>query len=171
MLNGLSFGAVLFLLAAGLSLILGLMGVLNLAHGALFLFGAYLGVYLARGGMPFIVAALGGGGANPQYQPLPFDIVKDQFKPVLRLLLAFGEQNGLVSFEPYTQSAIERNLTDVSDFAIQYLRVVQRLRRAEGIASDIFLLTLPYYSSVGYLIDSEDLEFYLQKIDPMNWVY
>ena len=48
LLNGLSFGAVLFLLAAGLSLILGLMGVLNLAHGALFLFGAYVGVSLSR---------------------------------------------------------------------------------------------------------------------------
>lgn len=61
LLNGLSFGAVLFLLAAGLSLILGLMGVLNLAHGALFLFGAYFGVYLSKEGIPFILAALGGG--------------------------------------------------------------------------------------------------------------
>ena len=61
LLNGLSFGAVLFLLASGLSLILGLMGVLNLAHGALFLFGAYVGVSLAREGYHFILAALGGG--------------------------------------------------------------------------------------------------------------
>jgi len=61
LLNGLSFGAVLFLLASGLSLILGLMGVLNLAHGALFLFGAYVGVFLARQGYHFILAALGGG--------------------------------------------------------------------------------------------------------------
>ena len=61
LLNGLSFGAVLFLLAAGLSLILGLMGVLNLAHGALFLFGAYVGVFLSRQGLHFILAALGGG--------------------------------------------------------------------------------------------------------------
>lgn len=61
LLNGLSFGAVLFLLAAGLSLILGLMGVLNLAHGALFLFGAYVGVFLVREGSGFVLAALGGG--------------------------------------------------------------------------------------------------------------
>lgn len=61
LLNGLSFGAVLFLLAAGLSLILGLMGVLNLAHGALFLFGAYVGVFLVREGVNFLLAALGGG--------------------------------------------------------------------------------------------------------------
>ena len=61
LLNGLSFGAVLFLLAAGLSLILGLMGMLNLAYGALFLFGAYVGVFLVREGMNFLLAALGGG--------------------------------------------------------------------------------------------------------------
>jgi len=34
-LNGISFGFILFLLASGLSLIMGVMGILNLAHGAL----------------------------------------------------------------------------------------------------------------------------------------
>ncbi len=42
-LNGLSFGFILFLLASGLSLIMGAMGVLNLAHGALYMVGAYVG--------------------------------------------------------------------------------------------------------------------------------
>src|SRR5207253_4551439 len=41
-LNGLSFGMLLFLLAAGLSLIFGLMRILNLAHGAYYLLGAYV---------------------------------------------------------------------------------------------------------------------------------
>lgn len=41
--RGLSVGAVTFLVAAGLSIILGLMDVLNLAHGALFMIGAYIG--------------------------------------------------------------------------------------------------------------------------------
>jgi hypothetical protein len=31
---------------------------------------------------------------------------------------------------------------------------------------NLFLLTLPYYSAVGYLMDSEDIEFYLQKLEP-----
>lgn len=43
-LNGLSYAFILFLLAAGFSLTFGVMGVLNLAHGALFVFGAYLGM-------------------------------------------------------------------------------------------------------------------------------
>jgi branched-chain amino acid transport system permease protein len=42
-LRGLSVGAVTFLAAAGLSLIFGLMDVLNLAHGALFMIGAFVG--------------------------------------------------------------------------------------------------------------------------------
>jgi len=43
-LNGLAFGGLVFLLAAGLSVILGLMGVLNLAHGSFYMLGAYAGV-------------------------------------------------------------------------------------------------------------------------------
>lgn len=42
-LRGLSVGAVTFLVASGLSLILGLMDVLNLAHGEMFMLGAYVG--------------------------------------------------------------------------------------------------------------------------------
>jgi branched-chain amino acid transport system permease protein len=62
-LNGLSFGAVLFLLASGLSLVLGLMGILNLAHGALFLFGAYVGISVSKTGANFLLSALLGGVA------------------------------------------------------------------------------------------------------------
>lgn len=41
-IHGIAVGALLFLVAAGLSLIFGLMGVLNFAHGAFFLWGAYV---------------------------------------------------------------------------------------------------------------------------------
>ncbi|GMG81147.1 branched-chain amino acid ABC transporter permease [Paralimibaculum aggregatum] len=40
-LNGLQFGVMLFLMAAGLTLIFGVMGVINLAHGALYMVGAF----------------------------------------------------------------------------------------------------------------------------------
>ncbi|WP_018130859.1 branched-chain amino acid ABC transporter permease [Effusibacillus pohliae] len=43
LLNGAALGMLIFLLAAGLSLIFGLMGVLNFAHGAIFIWGAYTG--------------------------------------------------------------------------------------------------------------------------------
>ncbi len=42
LLNGLVYGVLLFLMAAGLSLIFGLMNVVSLAHGSFFMLGAYL---------------------------------------------------------------------------------------------------------------------------------
>ncbi|MFS0674470.1 branched-chain amino acid ABC transporter permease [Ornithinibacillus sp. 179-J 7C1 HS] len=44
--NGLATGMLIFLLAAGLTLIFGLMSVLNFAHGGLFIWGAYTGVWI-----------------------------------------------------------------------------------------------------------------------------
>jgi len=41
-LNGLQFGIMLFLMAAGLTLIFGVMGLINLAHGSLYMVGAFL---------------------------------------------------------------------------------------------------------------------------------
>lgn len=48
LLNGLVFSLLLFLMAAGLSLILGLMDVVNLAHGGFYLFGGYIGLTMIR---------------------------------------------------------------------------------------------------------------------------
>ncbi|MDA1090584.1 MAG: branched-chain amino acid ABC transporter permease [Proteobacteria bacterium] len=57
-LNGLSFGALLFLLASGLSLIFGVMNIVNVAHGSYFMIGGYLGysVFLRTGS--FVIACL-----------------------------------------------------------------------------------------------------------------
>lgn len=41
LLNGLQFGVMLFLMAAGLTLVFGVMGLINLAHGALYMVGAF----------------------------------------------------------------------------------------------------------------------------------
>ena len=41
LLNGLQFGVLLFLLAAGLTLVFGIMSFVNLAHGSLYMLGAY----------------------------------------------------------------------------------------------------------------------------------
>jgi branched-chain amino acid transport system permease protein len=47
LLNGVQYGVMLFLLAAGLTLIFGIMGVINLAHGSLYMVGAYAGTWVA----------------------------------------------------------------------------------------------------------------------------
>src|SRR5438270_2322247 len=44
LLNGLQFGVMLFLMAAGLTLVFGIMNLINLAHGSLYMVGAYLTV-------------------------------------------------------------------------------------------------------------------------------
>src|SRR3954454_5473710 len=46
-LNGLQFGLLLFLLAAGLTLVFGIMNLVNLAHGSLYMLGAYFAATFA----------------------------------------------------------------------------------------------------------------------------
>jgi branched-chain amino acid transport system permease protein len=58
-LNGLALGMLIFVLAVGLSLIFGLLDVLNLAHGSLYLLGSFVGFQLVeREGVAFVPAAL-----------------------------------------------------------------------------------------------------------------
>ncbi|MGD6848382.1 branched-chain amino acid ABC transporter permease [Rossellomorea aquimaris] len=58
-LNGLATGMLIFLLAAGLTLIFGLMDVLNFAHGGLFAWGAYSGVWVYTVTDSFMVGIIG----------------------------------------------------------------------------------------------------------------
>jgi len=51
---------VLFLVAAGLSMIFGFMGILNLAHGAVFMLGGYIGITVAKATGSFIYGVLAG---------------------------------------------------------------------------------------------------------------
>jgi branched-chain amino acid transport system permease protein len=60
LLNGLAFGMLLFLLAAGLSLIFGLLRILNLAHGSYYLLGAYVALSVVRATGSLILAMLVG---------------------------------------------------------------------------------------------------------------
>jgi len=57
-LNGLQFGLLLFLLAAGLTLIFGIMDLVNLAHGSLYMIGAYFAATFAALTGSFILGAL-----------------------------------------------------------------------------------------------------------------
>ncbi|WP_026908072.1 branched-chain amino acid ABC transporter permease [Paucisalibacillus globulus] len=56
--NGLATGMLIFLLAAGLTLIFGLMSVLNFAHGGLFIWGAYTGVWIYYVTNSFLLAII-----------------------------------------------------------------------------------------------------------------
>ena len=56
-LNSLQYGLLLFLVASGLTLIFGIMGVINLAHGSFYMIGAYMAYALA----PVVASTFGGG--------------------------------------------------------------------------------------------------------------
>src|SRR5688572_6336396 len=63
LLNGLQFGVTLFLMAAGLTLVLGIMNFINLAHGSLYMVGAYLALAAAQWTGSYLVGvALGLAG-------------------------------------------------------------------------------------------------------------
>ena len=91
-LNGLSLAAVLFLLASGLSLIYGLMGVLNLAHGSFYLVGAFIGLAAMNNtnnfflGAAFAVVVVAAMGAVVQR----LLISRVQENPSAQVLLTFG---------------------------------------------------------------------------------
>ncbi len=58
--NGVSYGALIFLLAMGLSLVFGVMKVINITHGTYFLFGAYVGLSIVSKTGNFVLALLAG---------------------------------------------------------------------------------------------------------------
>jgi branched-chain amino acid transport system permease protein len=59
-LNGLQFGVMLFLLAAGLTLVFGIMGLINLAQGSLYMVGAYSAAWVGSKTGSFLLAILAG---------------------------------------------------------------------------------------------------------------
>lgn len=63
-LNGLQYGLLLFLISSGLTLVFGVLGVINLAHGSLFMVGAYVTYLVAQAGaglwLSLPLAILGG---------------------------------------------------------------------------------------------------------------
>jgi branched-chain amino acid transport system permease protein len=64
LLNSVQYGLLLFMLAAGLTLIFGIMGVVNLAHGSFYMLGAYLAWSLASLSGSFAVAVVGGAALS-----------------------------------------------------------------------------------------------------------
>jgi len=63
LLNGITFGALLFLVSSGFTLIFGLMRIVNLAQGSLYLLGGYIGLSTIRATGSFWLALLAGATA------------------------------------------------------------------------------------------------------------
>jgi len=93
LLHGLVFGAALALLALGLTVVFGLLGVMNFAHGELYMLGAYAGLtvigwthsfWVALVAAPLIVGVLGAITEAATLRPLY------RREPLYGLILTFG---------------------------------------------------------------------------------
>jgi branched-chain amino acid transport system permease protein len=60
LLNGVQLGVMLFLLAAGLTLVLGIMNLVNLAHGSLYMIGAYFAITVTQWSGSYLLGVLAG---------------------------------------------------------------------------------------------------------------
>ncbi len=92
MLNGLSYGLLLFMLSSGLTLIFSMMGVLNFAHASFYMLGAYVGYSIAGlvGFWPaLIVAPVVVGAMGSVFERLALRRVH-KFGHVPELLITFG---------------------------------------------------------------------------------
>jgi branched-chain amino acid transport system permease protein len=92
MLNGLSYGLLLFMLSSGLTLIFSMMGVLNFAHASFYMLGAYVGYSIAGlvGFWPaLIVAPLVVGALGSVFERLALRRAH-KFGHVPELLITFG---------------------------------------------------------------------------------
>jgi len=96
LLNGLVFSMLLFVMAAGLSLIFGLMDVVNLSHGAFYLLGGYIGLTVVRGLGNFLLALVlapllvGGLGLMVEYLLLRRLRGTGRHRHLHQVLLTFG---------------------------------------------------------------------------------
>ena len=100
LLNGVQFGVMLFLMAAGLTLIFGIMGVINLAHGSIYMIGAYAGTFVATEtgsfwlGIPAALAAVALAGVAIEFLVVRRLYGRDHLDQVLAtfgLILIFNQ--------------------------------------------------------------------------------
>jgi branched-chain amino acid transport system permease protein len=104
-LNGISFGALLFILAAGLSLIFGMMDVVNLAHGGFYMLGAYVALTVVQRTGQFwlalVIAPLVVGALGLLIEPLLLRRLRgrhlDQVLLTIGVSLVIGDLIGLVA--------------------------------------------------------------------------
>jgi branched-chain amino acid transport system permease protein len=94
LLNGITFGALLFLLASGFTLIFGLMRITNMSHGGLYLVGGYVGLtVLGRTGnfwLALLVAGVGVGALGLGIERLLLRPVRNRILPEVLVTLGLA---------------------------------------------------------------------------------
>lgn len=139
LVDGVAYASLLFLVSMGLTLVFGVMGILNVAHGAFYAYGGYaastLVMYLVSSGFqsPFVllpalfVAAIGIGLIVGWV--LEFTLIRraHAYDPILKLLLTFGAflmledlQRLIWGVQPYSASEVVGSLGNIQLGDITY---------------------------------------------------
>lgn len=155
LMDGVSYAALLFLVALGLTLIFGVMGILNIAHGSLYAWGGYfaatLGLAIAKFALPpalalpalFVAALVIGGllGTVLEFTLLRRILDKD---PILQLLVTFAAfmvledlQRMIWGVQPLFVSDVVTQLGTLSVAGVTYTRYQ--------------LLVLPVVAAIAFL--------------------
>jgi branched-chain amino acid transport system permease protein len=160
-LNGMQFGVFLFLISAGLTLVFGIMNMVNLAHGSLFMMGAYIGAYVFQQTDSFALAVVAAIpailllGVFLEYLALKLLYTRDHLDQVLATfgIILFFNQMVLNVFGATSQRL---NLPATIDFPFDLFGITYPFYRlvviAAGLAVGVGLYFLVAKTRIGMLI-------------------
>jgi branched-chain amino acid transport system permease protein len=166
--DGFSYAGLLFLVALGLTLIFGVMGILNVAHGALYAFGGYtaaslIQAALATGDAPtpllvaalFVAALVVGIVLGSILEIGLLRQVQDK-DPVLQLLITFGAflilddvQHLIWGGTPYSASDVAGRLGTIDIFGVTYTTYQLLFIPVVALLAYAILLYFLRYTRVG----------------------
>ncbi|MGO3891775.1 MAG: branched-chain amino acid ABC transporter permease [Paenalcaligenes sp.] len=161
LLNGVQLGMLLFLFAAGLTLVLGIMNFVNLSHGSFYMMGAYFSAVTFTHTDSFVLAGVAGvGGTMLLAMALEFVALRrlyardhlDQVLATLGLILFFNETARMIwGAQPLFASVPEWANGAVSIFGMFY-PLYRLLIIAMGLAVAVLIYWLIHRTRVGMLV-------------------
>ena len=162
LLNGLQYGVTLFLLAAGLTLVFGIMGLINLAHGSLYMVGAFVAARTQAGSGSFLLA-VGAGMAVAALVGMLMEVTilrrlyfrdhLDQVLATFGLILFFNEAMAMIFGRQPMMAAIPDFLSGSVTFIPGVPYPIYRLAIiAVGAAVAAILYGLIVHTRIGMLV-------------------
>lgn len=167
MLNGLSYGLLLFMLSSGLTLIFSMMGVLNFAHASFYMLGAYVGYTVSRwvGFWPaLVIAPLVVGALGSLFERVCLRKVH-KFGHVAELLITFGLTYvvlelvqliwGRIALEFHPPQALQGPAFTLINHSVQGLSVMWGAAPAEmcsAIDASVRIVCSPFPATRGFMM-------------------
>ncbi|MCW2682530.1 MAG: branched-chain amino acid transporter, permease protein [Blastococcus sp.] len=161
-LNGFAIGSLLFILAVGLSIVFGMMDVLNLAHGAFFLIGSYLAVTFVAGeswtgfltalGVAALVGLLVGGALSGLTEPLARRPHLDQALLTLGISLIVAEVLSIIYGNDVFSVSPPPGLADSVDIAGSSYPTYRLMLIGVGLVLALVVWLVVEKTSIGALV-------------------